>query len=240
MSVNVLIVEDDPITAMDISEALIDHGFSVTKTVKSGEEALECVKSNKPDVILMDIKLDGELDGVSTAGMIGETERIPIIFITANTDQFTASRAFQTHPAAFISKPFDTKDVIYAIELAFNNHFQHLFENKRPNVDKNGSIFLKTGEKYEKVKLKEILYVQADGSYSKVFTQDKKFCLSTNLNSIWQKISHPDFFRAHRSYIINIDNVTGFDQTYVYFDDQYVPYSKNHKETLMKKLKKLS
>ena len=239
MRVNVLIVEDDPITAMDLKGSLTDHGIHITDTVESGEKAIMSIQANKPDVILMDVKLDGELDGISTVNLINESDSIPIVYLTANTDQFTANRAFQTHPAAFLSKPFDERDIVNAIELAFNNHLRSIFESEK-SIRTNSCIFLKSSEKYEKVQLADILYIQADGSYSKVYTKDKDYVLSSNLNSLWQKMTHTSFFRIHRSYLVNIDNVTGFDHTYVYFDDQYVPFSKNNKEELMKKLKKLS
>lgn len=239
MKINVLIVEDDPITAQDISETLEEFGMNVMDTLGSGEEVLELIKTNKPDVILMDINLDGDLDGISTAEKLNKTESIPIIYLTANSDKATADRAFQTNPHAFITKPFDKTNIIYAIELAFNNHIKSVFEKKTSNSVLLNSIFLKDGNKYEKVEMSNVLFIEADGSYSCIHTKLKKYFLSKNLNSLWQKIKSTEFFRVHRSYIVNIASVTGFDMAYVYFDDLYVPFSKNVKEELMVRLNKL-
>lgn len=240
MRINVLVVEDDPITAQDISETLEDFGMHVTRSVRSGEEALVAIMDDKPDVILMDINLEGELDGMETVVELNKTESIPVIYLTANSDKVTAGRAFQTNPSAFIIKPFDETNIIYAIELAFNNHLKKVFEVENSDLENNDSIFLKSGRKFQKVMLADILYVQADGSYSHIITPSKKFSSSNNLNCVWKKLTHPNFIRIHRSYLANLDNVTSFDGDYIYFGDTYIPYSKIHRTDLMKRLKRMA
>lgn len=240
MRINVLIVEDDPITAQDISEMLEEYGMRVTDSVSSGESALELVKVNRPDVILMDVNLEGELDGVATAAKLQEYENIPLIYLTANSDKITASRAFSTNPSAFITKPFDETNMIYAIELAFNNHLKTVFESVQKDLNNKNCIFLKSADRFEKVMLSDILYLQADGSYSHVYTKDKKYSSSNNLNAVWKNLTHPSFIRIHRSYVINADNVTSFDIDFVYFNERYIPYSKNNKEELLKRFVKMS
>lgn len=240
MRINVLVVEDDPITAQDISETLEDFGMHIIDTVDSGEKALEVIKTNKPDVVLMDINLDGELDGVETVAEMNKTETLPVIYITANSDKLTANRAIQTNPHAFITKPFDETNISYAVELAFNNHLQRIFESSPDAKQPSDSIFIKSGEKFEKIQLKNILYIQADGSYSHIFTSEKKYSSSNNLNSVWKKLTHPMFVRIHRSYVANLDKVTSFDNSYVYFDDIYIPFSKSNKDNLMKRINRIS
>lgn len=240
MRINVLIVEDDPITAQDISEVLEACGMCITDSVASGESALESARSNRPDVVLMDVNLEGELDGVSTAAKLQDFDNIPLIYLTANSDKITANRAFNTNPSAFITKPFDETNIIYAIELAFNNHLKNVFESEPQDLINKDCIFLKNADRYEKVMLADILYIQADGSYSHVFTKDRKYSSSNNLNAVWKNLTHPNFIRTHRSYVINADNVTGFDLDFVYFDELYIPYSKNNKDELFRRFKRMS
>ncbi|MDW3209988.1 MAG: response regulator [Reichenbachiella sp.] len=240
MRINVLVVEDDPITAEDISEVLQECGMHVMDKVPSGESALEVVRNKKPDVILMDVNLEGELDGVVTASMLNETDNIPLIYLTANSDKVTALRAINTHPSAFITKPFDESNVIFAIELAFSNHLKKIFESEQQNIKSQEAIFLKRGDIFEKVMLSDILYIKADGSYSHVFTKNGKYASSNNLNAACKNLTMPSFMRIHRSYVINTDNVTGFDVDFVYFDEQYVPYSKNNKEELLRRFKRMT
>ena len=240
MRINVLIVEDDPITAQDIAEVLEECGMHITNSVSSGESAIEAIQLNKPDVILMDVNLEGELDGINTALRLKEKDNIPLIYLTANSDKITASRAISTQPSAFITKPFDETAIVYAIELAFSNHIKDVFDSGQKDLINSDCIFLKNGDKFEKVMLVDILYIQADGSYSHVFTKQKKYSSSNNLNSVWKKLTHPNFIRIHRSYVINTDNVTGFDVDFVYFDDQYIPYSKNNREQILQRFNRMA
>jgi len=240
MRINVLIVEDDPITAQDISEVLEECGMHVVDRVSSGEAALDVVKINKPDVILMDVNLEGELDGVITASKLNDTDNIPLIYLTANSDVITANRAFNTNPSAFLTKPFDDANIIYAIELAFTNHIKRVFDAEQSSFKQQNCIFLKQGDMFEKVMLADILYIQADGSYSFVITKKAKYSSSNNLNTVWKNLTHPNFVRIHRSYVVNTENVTGFDVDFVYFDEVYIPYSKNNKDELLTRFKRMT
>ena len=99
---------------------------------------------------------------------------------------------------------------------------------------------MKVGSKYEKVWLKAILFFKADGSYSNVFTTEKTYSLSSNLNRVAKKIDHPVFIRVHRSYVANIDNIEGVDNTYLYFKHHQIHYSKAHRKELSNLLNRIS
>ncbi len=116
--IRVLIVEDEPIIAADLEDRLIAMGYEVADQCSSGEEALRLLQRENADLILMDIQLDGALDGIETAQKILEKNLLPIIYLTSNTDDATFARAKSTHPAAFLTKPFRGKDLQHAIELA--------------------------------------------------------------------------------------------------------------------------
>lgn len=108
------------------------------------------------------------------------------------------------------------------------------------DIESVDSIFIRNGGKYEKVNLTEILYIKANGSYSDIATLNKNFSSSNNLNYISNKLKHSSFARIHRSYIVNLENITGFDSDFVYFDDKYIPYSKSNKEEFMSRIVKVS
>lgn len=239
MKIKVLIVEDEPITSEDIREILEEHGMVVVDTVRTGEAAIESTTVNEPDVILMDIKLEGELDGIEAVRLINQTGFFPIVYLTGNPDRLNADRAFATNPSAFLTKPFDEDDLTFAIELAFVNHSNQILEHSENPKDKE-AIFLKSGIKYEKVWLKNILFFKAEGSYCNVFTPEKTYSLSSNLNQVAKKINHPDFIRIHRSYVVNINNVEGLDNSYLYFKDHHIHYSKTHRKELSNLLHRIS
>jgi CheY-like chemotaxis protein len=102
-----MIVEDEVIAAMATERMLKKLGFEVCGNVTSGEEALETMDHECPDVVIMDIRLDGELDGIETTLLIKQQRDVPVIFVTAYCDDTTVSRASAANPLAFISKPLD-------------------------------------------------------------------------------------------------------------------------------------
>ncbi len=103
----VLIVEDDMILSMVIEQMVQQLGYEVTDKVKSGERAIESALENKPDVILMDIRLDGEMDGIDAVHKIHSNTDIPVIYITGNNDSNSRDRASKTEHIDFLVKPVD-------------------------------------------------------------------------------------------------------------------------------------
>ena len=115
----ILVVEDEVITARVISEELIVLGYVVTDTVTSSEDAIASVSQNMPDLVLMDIVLRGsEQDGIAIATIIRQEFQIPVIYITAHTDDATLERAKISEPFGYLVKPFDEKDLRVVIEIA--------------------------------------------------------------------------------------------------------------------------
>lgn len=115
----ILVVEDEAITAMDIQLKLINLGYNVPAIVCSGEEAIIKVKENKPDLVLMDINLNREMDGIEAASRIHSFSDIPVIYLTAYSDDKTLARAKITEPYAYIIKPFKDRELQINLEIAF-------------------------------------------------------------------------------------------------------------------------
>jgi PAS domain S-box-containing protein len=120
----ILIVEDEQITAEDLSDILKAMGYEVTAAVASGVEAIEEVERNPPDIALMDIRIKGELDGTETARILSERFDIPVIYLTAHADSETVKRAKRARPLGYIVKPFQESEVQAAVEIALHRHRQ--------------------------------------------------------------------------------------------------------------------
>jgi len=103
----ILIVEDEGIQAMNTKLTLLRMGFEVLPIAMSGKSAVELAKRHKPDLILMDIRLRGAMDGIEAAGIINESLHTPVIFVSAYADEQTMQRAQNTNPAAFLEKPVE-------------------------------------------------------------------------------------------------------------------------------------
>ena len=235
--IHVLIIEDNPLTSQDLKEILTECGMTVIGIAKNNAEAMTLLKRSPTDILLVDINLKDGDDGIELVESLPPNSDIPVIYLTANSDKPTIDRAFKTKPSSFLTKPYDDKDVIIAIELAFNNHCNEVLVNDLPNTH---SIFLKNGTKFEKVKVDDIHYLQAEGSYSKFVTKDKEYFLSGNLQNVSTKLRNPSFLRIHRSYVVNIENITGMDSDYVFIEEKPLPVSRSYKEEVNKVLRRIS
>ncbi|HEY3459126.1 MAG TPA: response regulator [Bryobacteraceae bacterium] len=115
---HVLIVEDELINATVIEHQLRKLGYSVAGMATSGEEALELAQRTKPDVVLMDIQLEGQMDGVETAITIREKLDVPVVYLTGTSDEQTMERARVTEAYGYLHKPFQERDVHSTLQLA--------------------------------------------------------------------------------------------------------------------------
>ena len=116
--VQVLIVEDEAIVSMDLRYKLEAMGYSVSAEIRSGEEAVDAVSQHHPDVVLMDIWLSGEMNGIDAAGEIRRRFNTPVVYITSHADQDTLERAKTTEPSGYLLKPFDDPVLRAVVETA--------------------------------------------------------------------------------------------------------------------------
>lgn len=126
-NIKVLIVEDEVIIAKDIEFTLKEFGYDVLPIVSESKAALESVKNNKPSVILMDIMIEGKLNGIETAHEIKKIYDAPIIYLTAYSDETTIQKAKMTNPAGYLLKPFVERELYSIIEMAL---YRHKIENE--------------------------------------------------------------------------------------------------------------
>jgi len=114
-----MIVEDEGIVSIDIRNLLNNMGYIVSALAFSGEEALKIISNTETDIVLMDIGLNGKLDGIETARLIKQKQNIPIIFLTGFADEKTLKRADKLKPAAYIIKPINEEDLFNALKSEF-------------------------------------------------------------------------------------------------------------------------
>jgi CheY-like chemotaxis protein len=115
-----MIVEDEWIIANDIKNCLVDLGYMVTSIVATGQEAVTAAAADKPDLILMDIMLRGEMNGIDAAREIRKKQRLPIIYLTAYDNQYLVEQAKQTENYGYLLKPFKDRELHIAIDLALH------------------------------------------------------------------------------------------------------------------------
>jgi len=118
----ILIVEDEKIVALDIKKTLIEMGHEVPLTVSNGKDCIQSASEHCPDLVLMDIRIKGELDGIATAAILRERFDIPIVYLTAHADDETISRAKSTAPFGYLLKPYKAVELKTVVEIALSKH----------------------------------------------------------------------------------------------------------------------
>jgi PAS domain S-box-containing protein len=134
MSARILIVEDERVTAEDLRDTLTELGYSVTAAVSSGADAIAQVEANPPDIALMDIRIQGEMDGTATALVLRERFNIPVIYLTAHADSPTVARAKDSGPLGYIIKPFQEAALHASIEIALHRHAEELKAREKEDL----------------------------------------------------------------------------------------------------------
>ncbi|HEY9656412.1 MAG TPA: response regulator, partial [Crinalium sp.] len=122
MSAKILVVEDEPIIALDLQQQLTKLGYKVVAIADSAEQALAAAARWQPNLALMDIRIRGDKDGIETAALLNEQHSIPIVFLTAHADAATIQQVKAVQPYGYIVKPFETHNLSTAIEIALTKH----------------------------------------------------------------------------------------------------------------------
>jgi DNA-binding LytR/AlgR family response regulator len=234
-ALNILIVEDETIMALDLAETLQEAGHNVTATARNFQEAINAYKRFPTDLALIDIQLKNSADGISIAKELLAQRRIPIIYLTANSEPKTFQEAKETLPAAYLLKPFRSDELKLQIELAY-----YYFINNQQVDAKSRQLYLPIDKGYEKIDPDDVLYLKADGSYVKIFLRGKEsaYHISTNLSHLAQYFPQPNFYRLSRSILVNLDHLERLENNYLFLVSHKTPIQipvSNRKE-LMKKL----
>jgi DNA-binding LytR/AlgR family response regulator len=240
-NIKILIVEDEMIIAANISLQLKNLGYDVTSIISRGEEVLLDIEKNMPNIILMDINLKGDLDGVDIVHLIQKKHTIPVIYITANADEVNFNRAKQTHPYAFISKPFKKIDLQHALELTVQR-LKEENEINSPSDDTfvlSDSIYIRSSDKMVKVVIKNVLYIEAERNYCKIHCKEKELLIVSTLKDLDEKLPAKHFLRIHRSFIVNISHIDEIATSHVVIAKKAIPITSEMKKELLLHIQKV-
>ena len=244
---SVLVVEDESIVAKDIQNSLKKLGYAVPSVENSGEDAIDSAGQYRPDLILMDIMLKGEISGIEAAEQIRNRYQIPVIFLTAYADESTLSKAKVTEPYGYIIKPFKEIDLHTSIEMALYKHGKEQEVRKERDLyssivlDKGSDdcIFVKSNSRLVKVKTKEIYFVEALKDYVTIHTKDAKYTVHSTMKDMLSKLSSSEFLRVHRSYIVRVDKIIAIEQNNLVMEEEkkIIPVGGSYRDELHSRLK---
>lgn len=243
--IQILIVEDEMIIAANISLQLTHLGYVVTGIIPRAEEVLPYIRLQLPDLILLDINLKGNLDGIEVAHLIQNEFKLPIIFLTANSDESHFNRAKAVNPYAFISKPFKKLDLQRAIELAVIRLKEEIALEKNSILESDtpfilsDCIFVRSHDKMVKVCINDILYIEAERNYCKIHCKEKEHLLVATLKDLEEKLTYNMLLRIHRSFIINLSHIDEIATSHVIIAKKAIPISADSKKQLLQHIQKI-
>jgi DNA-binding LytR/AlgR family response regulator len=237
--IRIILVEDDWIIAKEIAFSLQDFGFEVTGSYDTGEEALQQIKNQQPDLVLLDIGLSGELSGIDVAKKLKDLG-VPFIFLTALADAGTINKAKLSEPYAYLVKPVNPESLYSTIEITLY-HAAHRKEALttpplQDALQQGESIFVKAKNRLEKIKLDDVLWIEASDIYSLICTAEGRHLLNSSLKAVEEKFPPAKFIRVHRSYIVHIDKINAIEEDHVLIGEHRIPIGKTYREKLMSRL----
>jgi DNA-binding LytR/AlgR family response regulator len=239
--INILVVEDEMIIGANIALQLTNLGYNVLGIIPRAEEVLPQIRQTLPDIILLDIYLKGDLDGIELAHIIQKEYKIPIIYLTANADEAHFNRAKATNPYAFISKPFKKLDLQHAIELSI----LRIEEEKKQEVSEletfvmSDSIFVRSYDKMIKINIDDILYIEAERNYCKIHCKEKETLIVSTLKDLEEKLTVKNLMRIHRSFIINMHHIDEIATSHLVIAKKAIPVSPELKKQLLLHIQKV-
>lgn len=261
-SINILIVEDEAILAMALCDSLESEGYCVVGMASNGAKAIDLFQRNEVDLLLCDINIRGDIDGVETVRQLMQIRSVPVIYLTAFSDADTIERAKQTAPAAYMTKPHNLLNLRIAIELAIHNFAKQLelttslapAHTTTSPVDSSSvhgkaeastrdailkiddHIFIKQGFQFVKISLMDILVLEAEDNYTYFVTTTKRYILRLSLSAALERLNYARIVRVHRSFAVNVRCVDTFDEQTVTLAGHIIPLGKNYKEDFMRSL----
>lgn len=244
-TINILIVEDEALYANKLEMQLDKLGHNLVGVVDNSDDALNLVKTHHIDLILMDIFIEGQYDGVELAEMIQSKKDIAILYITSQQDNMSFKRASRTDPVGYLLKPFSDIQLQRSIELALSKIVPGEIEEANNNVEiqsNEKSLFVRKKNQIFNINIIDLFYIKSDGRYCRLHTESEMFLVRSTMKEIIERLPKEIFAKSHRSYLININKVKSIDldNDYVILKEMKVPLSRREKDKLMKILNYLS
>jgi DNA-binding LytR/AlgR family response regulator len=223
---------------------LEEIGYEIVDNVIVYEQAVEVLKTQQVDLVLIDIILASDKTGIDLGKHIRENYDIPFIFVTSNSDRATVENAKMVKPNGYLVKPFEQQDLYTSIEIALSNFTYGTGEEKNnamPTEDDvpmsnsvlKDSIFVKKQHLYYRIQFGDIQFIKADNVYLEVNTVDKKFLVRSPLKDYLEKLPKHKFYRAHKSYIVNVDHIDAINSKDIMINNNLIPISKDFKEFII-------
>jgi DNA-binding LytR/AlgR family response regulator len=232
-NVTIGVVENEMVIADTICLTLRKLGYEVFPPAPNYNKAIKMIEEHQPDLLLLDINLGGQKDGIDLAYFVREKLSTPIIFLTANSDKATIDRAKPVKPNAYLVKPFSKEDLYSAIEIAISNYS----DKEKGTADTEQAVFIKDGYNFSKVLFKDILYLLSEQNYVTFhLVSGKKMMMRSTLQEMMGRLDATNFIRVNRGAIVNILYITQVSTDRIIIDEIELSITKVAHDEIVEKL----
>ncbi len=220
-----MVIEDDYVIAENLKENLMELGYREVGIAHNYREARSVFERMEPDIMIVDIDLNGSAkNGIEIMKEINSGGQRPIIYLTGIDEKTFRNQAKITQPAAFLFKPASKRQLDVTIDFALSGFYQSKsrYSYKKgvpsstcPFISGPGYFFIKNDQRFDKVYVEDIAYIRAGGAYCTIVTDTGTQTVSVSLRSFLEQLQSDMLFRCHRSYAVNINQITSFDETHL-------------------------
>ncbi len=215
----ILVVEDEALIRKDIERSLTLLGYDVAGSTGDGQEAVSLAMEQKPDMVLMDIRLRSAMTGIEAAKVIRTSTGIPVVFLTAFSEDSTINEAKVAEPLGYIVKPFTEAALRSNIEIAlFKGGEEAKLRMERDRLLRSVSkgqdddhIFIKHKGRAVRIAFRDIMHVEALKDYASFHVSDRRYVVHGTMQEFEAMLPAGDFLRIHRSHIIRLDRIQSID-----------------------------
>lgn len=235
--INILIIEDTKSEEEALTSVLLENDYNIVGVATNYTEALTLFYSHKVDLVIIDVFLNGQPEGITFAETITITPNVikPFVFLTSSKDRQIFERAKLTKPFSFLLKPFNELEVLYAIEMAIEKFYEQtnvFVSEDQDTVIGTNYLFIKKKNSLKKVAINDIVYIEVEERYCNIITTTEKFLVALSLTKITTLLDTDNFTRTHRNFIININKITE-----IILNENLIVLEGNYKITLSEKYK---
>lgn len=233
----VLLVEDNLSFALEIEMLIKELNYGFAGQVDNARDAIVAIDKHTPDLVLMDIGINGQVNGIELARSL-EKQNIPFIFITQSRDRSTFKDAQSLKPIAYLVKPFDLLTLRSTLEQAVRTINGPQKETAAAGENDPERFYIRNNNVLNCIQYSDIYWIKSDGNYCNIHTEKKKFVTKISLVSIMKKLEKLEFMRVHKQYIVpinRIENINLFNNL-LYVGEKTIPIGRSYKSNLVKKL----
>lgn len=236
----ILIVEDEELYRLKLEAFILELGYNLVASTDNSEDAVELILKEKPDIAIMDIKINGQLNGIQVAQKLSYTQTV-FLFITSLAERKKYEDAKKTAFIGFLVKPFDQLTLQSSIEYSQikkqNILADKIQDTRFYNNEGKDSILIKHNTQLYKIFYSNILYIEAKGKLSIIHTNDKTLVSNTSLSNFISKLPIDNFIQIHKSYIVNLSRITKIisKNNELFIEEKILPIGRVYKEKFLKR-----